>query len=99
MLDINKFKFRAVTILGDDVTQGMNGTCNLNLYTNKNNYDDFIMQVECKLNNLKKEGEDMSVNQEPTVPNTYGLSVTNLSEQAYTQIAAMTVTKTDYWGR
>ncbi len=105
VLDINKFKFRAVTVLGDDVTQGMNGTCNLNLYTNKNNYDDFIMQVECKLNNFKKEGEDMSVNQEPTVdpveptvPNTYGLSVTNLREQAYTQIAAMTVTKTDYWG-
>ena len=94
-----------MTVLGDDVTQGMNGTCNLNLYTNKNNYDDFIMQVECKLNNFKKEGEDMSVNQEPivdpvepTVPNTYGLSVTNLREQAYAQIAAMTVTKTDYWG-
>lgn len=105
VLDINKFKFRAVTVLGSNIIQGMNGTCNLNLYTNKTNYDDFIMQVECKLNNLKKEGEDMSVNQEPvvnpvepTVPNTYGLSVTNLREQAYTQIAAMTVTKTDYWG-
>lgn len=106
VLDINKFKFRAVTVLGDDIPQGMNGTCNLNLYTNKNNYDDFIMQMECKLNNFKKEGEGMSVNKEPVVdpvkptstPNTYGLSVTNLKDQAYTQIAAMTVTKTDYWG-
>ena len=106
VLDINKFKFRAVTVLGDSTIQGMNGTCNLNLYTNKNNYDDFIMQMECKLNNFKKEGEGMSVNKEPVVdpveptstPNTYGLSVTNLKDQAYTQIAAMTVTKTDYWG-
>lgn len=106
VLDINKFKFRAVTVLGDDIPQGMNGTCNLNLYTNKNNYDDFIMQMEYKLNNFKKEGEGMSVNKEPVVdsvkptstPNTYGLSVTNLKDQAYTQIAAMTVTKTDYWG-
>ena len=106
VLDINKFKFRAVTVLGDDIPQGMNGTCNLNLYTNKNNYDDFIMQMECKLNNFKKEGEGMSVNKEPVVdpvkptstPKTYGLSVTNLKDQAYTQIAAMTVTKTDYWG-
>ena len=47
----------------------------------------------------------MSVNKEPVVdpikptstPNTYGLSVTNLKDQAYNQIAAMTVTKTDYW--
>lgn len=97
VLDITEFKFRAVTVLGDDVPQGMNGTCNLNLYSNKNNYDEFIMQMENKLNNFKKEGENIVGKKEP-VTETYGLSVTNIAEQAYNQIVAMTVTKTDYWG-
>lgn len=103
VLDINKFKFRAVTVLGSDVVQGMNGTCNLNLYTNNNAYSDFIKQMENKINNFKKEDDIMAKPVEPVIeqqPNSleFGLSVENITDQAYNQISSQTITKTDYWG-
>ena len=105
--EIKDFVFKGVTILSDSVTPGMDENCRIDFFK-QDQYSAFLEKIYKEIYSLQKqekEGEDMSVNQEPivdpvepTVPNTYGLSVTNLSDQAYTQIAAMTVTKTDYWG-
>lgn len=116
VLDINKFKFRGVTVLGSDVVQGMNGTCNLNLYTNNTAYAEFISKIENKIKEFKREGENVEnepeviqqetvIEDQPVVeepiqdnPQTFGLSVENLRDQAYNQISIQTITKTDWWG-
>ena len=99
--EIKDFVFKGVTILSDSVTPGMDENCRIDFFK-QDQYSAFLEKIYKEIYSLQKqekEGEDMSVNQEPTsTPNTYGLSVTNLKDQAYTQIAAMTVTKTDYWG-
>ena len=98
--EIKDFVFKGVTILSDSVTPGMDENCRIDFFK-QDQYSAFLEKIYKEIYSLQKqekEGEDMSVNQEPTVPNTYGLSVTNLKDQAYNQIAAMTVTKTDYWG-
>ncbi|MCC0684074.1 hypothetical protein [Clostridioides sp. ZZV14-6345] len=98
--DIKKFQFRGVTILGDEVEQGMNGTCNLNIYSN-NEYDVFVQEMNNKIRNYEKESgsvpENNVINTEPQVQ-TFGLSVENIRDQLYTQIESRTIEKTDYWG-
>lgn len=88
-LDIKKFTFNAVTLLGNDVIQGMNGNCNISLYSNKN-YEEFANKINEKLS--EKEGKDLDKGQE------FGLSVQNITDQVLNQINAQLVETTDYWG-
>ncbi|MCC0764808.1 hypothetical protein IR151_17580 [Clostridioides sp. ES-S-0006-03] len=99
--DIKKFQFRGVTILGDEVEQGMNGTCNLNIYSNNEEYDVFVQEMNNKIKNYERESGSVSeknvIDTEPQVQ-TFGLSVENIRDQLYTQIESRTIEKTDYWG-
>lgn len=114
--DIKKFSFLGVTVLGDNVSPGIQGA-NITKYSNMVNYKKAIEDIYKEIYSIKREGEGVDnepvvMQQEPVVepiiepviepqitePQTFGLSVENLRDQAYNQISTQTVTKTDYWG-
>ena len=83
ILDIKKFRFNAVTLLGDDVIQGMNGNCNISVFS-KTDYDEFVNDISNKIYSLEKEGNDLEnevkVDVEETVEENQ-VEVTEIEEQ------------------
>lgn len=101
VLNINKFRFNAVTLLGDDVIQGMNGNCNINIYS-KTNYDEFVNEINKKVYSLKKEEKDLNKENNNVEPNNqieeFRLSIQNITDQIITQLNSRLVEREDYWG-
>ena len=55
--DITDFTFMAVTILGDDVIQGMNGTCGLELFSSNEedtNLEEFTKDITTKIKEIER---------------------------------------------
>lgn len=95
ILNINKFRFNGVTLLGSDVIQGMNGNCNISVYS-KSDYDDFVNEINNKIYSIEeKEEENLDKNNQAKE---FGLSVQNITDQITTQINSRFVEKEDYWG-
>lgn len=95
ILNINKFRFNGVTLLGSDVIQGMNGNCNISVYS-KSDYDDFVNEINNKIYSIEeKEEENLDKNNQTKE---FGLSVQNITDQITTQINSRFVEKEDYWG-
>lgn len=55
--DITDFNFMAVTVLGDDVVQGMNGTCGLEMFSNNSDIEKFTKEITSKIKEIE-EGEN-----------------------------------------
>ena len=55
--DITDFNFMAVTVLGDDIVQGMNGTCGLEMFSNNSNIEEFTKEITSKIKEIE-EGEN-----------------------------------------
>lgn len=95
VLNINKFRFNGVTLLGSDVVQGMNGNCNISVYS-KSDYDDFVNKINNKIYSIEeKEEESLDKNKQTKE---FGLSVQNITDQITTQINSRFIEKEDYWG-
>lgn len=95
VLSINKFRFNAVTLLGSGIIQGMNGNCNISVYS-KSDYDDFVNEINNKIYSIEeKEEENLDKNNQTKE---FGLSVQNITDQITTQINSRFVEKEDYWG-
>ena len=95
ILNINKFRFNAVTLLGSGIIQGMNGNCNISVYS-KSDYDDFVNEINNKIYSIEeKEEENLDKNNQTKE---FGLSVQNITDQITTQINSRFIEKKDYWG-
>lgn len=55
--NITDFNFMAVTVLGDDIVQGMNGTCGLEMFSNNSNIEEFTKEITSKIKEIE-EGEN-----------------------------------------
>lgn len=55
--NITNFNFMAVTVLGDDVVQGMNGTCGLEMFSNNSDIEEFTKEITSKIKEIE-EGEN-----------------------------------------
>ena len=63
VIDIKDFTFMAVTILGDDIIQGMNGTCGLELFTkneNQLNLEEFTKDITTKIQEIERGESEMN---------------------------------------
>ncbi|MGL4454137.1 MAG: hypothetical protein ACRDDY_19565, partial [Clostridium sp.] len=100
ILNINKFQFNAVTLLGSEVIQGMNGGCNISVYS-KSDYEDFVNKITDKIYSVEEKEEDGLENENKNVNpevQEFSLSVENITDQVVTQLNSRTVQRTDYWG-
>lgn len=100
ILNIDKFRFNAVTLLGDDIIQGMNGNCNINIYS-KTNYEEFVNEINKKIYSLEKEEDTLENNNENVIDEPiqeFGLSIQNITDQIHSQLSQRVVKRKDYWG-
>lgn len=54
VVDITDYTYTAVTILGDTVTQGMNGTCGLELFSQSNSLEEFTKNITTKIREIER---------------------------------------------
>ena len=95
VLSINKFRFNAVTLLGSRIIQGMNGNCNISVYS-KSDYDDFVNEINNKIYSIEEKEEGNLDKNKQTEE--FGLSVQNITDQITTQINSRLIEREDYWG-
>lgn len=95
VLSINKFRFNAVTLLGSGIIQGMNGNCNISVYS-KSDYDDFVNEINNKIYSIEEKEEGNLDKNKQTEE--FGLSVQNITDQITTQINSRLIEREDYWG-
>ena len=91
--DITDFTFMAVTILGDDVIQGMNGTCGLELFSNNEegtNLEEFTKDITTKIKEIERGESKMD-------KDIFGLGANELARLVAESLDKHTYTET-YWG-
>lgn len=91
--DITDFTFMAVTILGDDVIQGMNGTCGLELFSNNEegtNLEEFTKDITTKIKEIERGESKMD-------KDIFGLGANELARLVVESLDKHTYTET-YWG-
>lgn len=91
--DITDFTFMAVTILGDDVIQGMNGTCGLELFSSNEedtNLEEFTKDITTKIKEIERGESKMD-------KEIFGLGANELARLVVESLDKHTYTET-YWG-
>lgn len=90
--DITDFNFMAVTVLGDDVVQGMNGTCGLEMFSNNSTIEEFTKEITSKIKEIEKEGCENQMEKD-----IYGLGSSELNRLVRESLNEHTYKET-YWG-
>ncbi len=54
VVNITDYTYTAVTILGDTVTQGMNGTCGLELFSQSDSLEEFTKNITTKIREIER---------------------------------------------
>lgn len=91
--DITDFTFMAVTVLGDDVIQGMNGTCGLELFSNNEediNLEEFTKDITTKIKEIERGESKMD-------KDIFGLGANELARLVVESLDKHTYIDT-YWG-
>ena len=89
--DITDFNFMAVTVLGDDVVQGMNGTCGLEMFSNNSNIEEFTKEITSKIKEIE-EGENKMEK------DIYGLGSSELYRLVGESLINYMYKETSHWG-
>lgn len=89
--DITDFNFMAVTVLGDDIVQGMNGTCGLEMFSNNSNIEEFTKEITSKIKEIE-EGENKMEK------DIYGLGSNELHRLVSESLSGYMYKETSPWG-
>ena len=89
--DITDFNFMAVTVLGDDIVQGMNGTCGLEMFSNNSNIEEFTKEITSKIKEIE-EGENKMEK------DIYGLGSIELYRLVCESLSSYMYKETSCWG-
>lgn len=89
--DITDFNFMAVTVLGDDIVQGMNGTCGLEMFSNNSNIEEFTKEITSKIKEIE-EGENKMEK------DIYGLGSIELYRLVCESLSSYMYKETSRWG-
>lgn len=93
--EITSFSFQGITVLGDDISPGIEGA-NIITYS-QGNLEAYRKEIQKFCRELEKEKEGIKLPEDKTIE-MFGLSIRNFSDQIYDLINNRLVERTNCWG-